>query len=155
MKYAMLPLILALSLLSGCILSVRGGFSPVQGPLAQQAPIPTYNAIMTGAFSGTIKVTLADGEVCKGSWSLFSTKSDANAPTPAPSALATEWDLVYGPGYYVAHVLGNRLYVRTTLNGNRGTTMDVELSNENNKPGNTRGIALDNHGDLFKVSVYN
>jgi hypothetical protein len=31
----------------------------------------------------------------------------------------------------------------------------VELSNENNKPGNTKGVARDNHGNVFKVSVYN
>jgi hypothetical protein len=56
---------------------------------------------------------------------------------------------------YVAHVVGNKLYARATLTGNMGTNINVELSNETNTRGNTRGAAVDNHGNVFKVSVYN
>ena len=69
--------------------------------------------------------------------------------------MGADWDLVYGPGYYVAHVVGNRLYARATLTGNMGTIVYVELSNETNTRGNTKGVAQDNHGNVFKVSVYN
>jgi hypothetical protein len=158
-KLQTLALITAIVCLSGCILSVRGGFSPVQGPLSQQSPIPTYNATLTGVLSGTITVVVADGEVCKGPWHFVSTASsapsDVNPASPSSSAIAADWDMVFGRGYYVAHVLGNRLYARATLTGNRGTSMDVEVSNENNTRGNTRGIAVDDHGNLYKVSVYN
>jgi hypothetical protein len=39
--------------------------------------------------------------------------------------------------------------------GNMGTIMYVEFSNETNTPGNTKGVAQDSHGNVFKVSVYN
>jgi hypothetical protein len=33
--------------------------------------------------------------------------------------------------------------------------LHAEFSNENNTRGNTKGVAQDNKGNLFKVSVYN
>jgi len=132
-------------------LTVPGGFSPVQGPLAHQNAVPAYAAKMSGLLSGTISVVLANGEVCQGPWAFVSKTSSG----PAPIDMAADWDLVYGSGYYVAHVVGNRLYARATLTGNMGTIMNVELSNETNTRGNTRGAAVDNHGNVFKVSVYN
>jgi len=149
------------TLLAGCIsLSVPGGFSPVQGPLSQQSQIPTYTAKMSGLLSGTISVILANGEVCQGPWAFMSktipdNTSNSNAASPVPRDLAADWDLVYGPGFYTAHVVGNRLYARATLTGNAGTIMYVELSNESNTRGNTKGVAQDEHGNVFKVSVYN
>jgi hypothetical protein len=161
MKYSIFPLFATAALLAGCIsLSVPGGFSPVQGPLSQQSPLPTYSAKMSGILSGTISVILANGEVCQGSWTFVSktppdTKSNANAASPVPRDLTADWDLVYGPGFYSAHVVGNKLYARATLTGNNGSIMYVELSNETNTRGNTKGVARDNHGNIFKVSVYN
>jgi len=152
MKYSILALPVGAVLLSGCVsLTVPGGFSPVQGPLAQQNAVPAYAAKMSGLLSGTISVVLANGEVCQGPWAFVSTTSSG----PAPIDMAADWDLVYGSGYYVAHVVGNRLYARATLTGNMGTIVNVELSNETNTRGNTKGAAVDNHGNVFKVSVYN
>ena len=37
--------------------------------------------------------------------------------------MAADWDLVYGGGFYVAHVVGNKLYVRATLIGNMGVNV--------------------------------
>jgi hypothetical protein len=151
--------LLAFALLAGCALSVPGAFSPVQGPLAQQSATASYHATLNGVLSGTVTVVLPNGEVCKGPWHFVGAASNtpvgADLITPPPSAIATGWDLVYGPGYYVAHVLGNKLYARATLTGTRGTTMDAEFTNENDERGHTKGIAIDNHGNLFKVSVYN
>jgi hypothetical protein len=161
MKYSISPLFATVALLAGCIsLSVSGGFSPVQGPLSQQSPLPTYTAKMSGLLSGTISVILANGDVCQGPWAFVSktppdTKSNANAASPVPGDLAADWDLVYGPGFYTAHVVGNKLYARATLTGNTGSIIYVEMSNESNTRGNTKGVAQDNHGNVFKVSVYN
>jgi hypothetical protein len=69
--------------------------------------------------------------------------------------MAADWDLVYGTGFYTAHVVGNQLYARATLTGNNGSIMYVELSNETNTRGNTKGVARDSDGNVFKVSVYN
>lgn len=59
--------LLAVSMMSGCVYHAR--FYPVQGPLAMQTPVPVARARLTGPFmSGSISLTLPDGEVCKGHW---------------------------------------------------------------------------------------
>jgi hypothetical protein len=156
MKASIIAASLATTMLAGCILSVPGGFSPVQGPLSKQSPIPTYAATMSGLFSGSISVVLDNGEVCKGQWAFVSqTPSSSGATVVTPIDMAADWDSVYGAGYYAAHVLGNKLYARATLTGSKGTELHVEFSNENNTRGNTKGVAADNKGNVFKVSVYN
>ena len=161
MRYRVFALLPLMAVLAGCVsLSVPGAFSPVKGPLSEQSPAPpTYVAKFSGVLSGTISVVLANGEACTGTWSLVSKTASANtnpsAGNAAPTDIAAAWDFVYGPGFYVAHVLGSRQYIQTTLAGNMGTVMYVEVSNENNTRGNTKGIAQDNKGNLFKVSVHN
>jgi hypothetical protein len=144
--------VLTAAMLGGCI--VPGGFSPVRGPLSKQSPIPTYAATMSGLFSGTISVALDSGEVCKGPWALVSNTVPGTSTT-TPIDMVADWDSVYGTGYFAAHVLGNKLYARATVTGNMGTVLHAEFSNENNAPGNTKGVAEDNNGNVFKVSVYN
>jgi len=156
MKLSILPVLATMNILGGCILSVPGGFSPVQGPLSKQSPIPTYAATMSGILSGSISVVLDNGEVCKGSWAFVSKAPPGTSATVAtPIDMAADWDSVYGAGYFTAHVLGTKLYARATLTGNMGTVLHTEFSNENNTRGNTKGVAEDNKGNLFKVSVYN
>jgi hypothetical protein len=115
---------------------------------------------MSGLLSGTISVMLANGEICQGPWAFVSNTipdntSNSNAASSLPPTLAADWDLVYGPGFYVAHVIGNRLFARATLSGSTGSVVYVELSNDTNTRGNTKGVAQDNQGNVFKVSVYN
>jgi hypothetical protein len=136
------------ALLGGCVLSVKGAFSPVRGPLAGQKPVPSFPAQLSGAFSGTISVTLPGAGICRGNWSLA-------GPQAQNFDLSADWDQVYGAGYYSAHVLGDKEFVRTALNCSAGGVIRTEFSNENNKPGNTHGVAEDDHGNLFKISVYN
>jgi hypothetical protein len=159
MRHSIAAILVTAALVSGCVsLSVPGGFSPVRGPLSQQSPIPTYTATMRGLLSGSISVVIANGEICTGSWAFVSKGAPATGNPGVPTTpvdMAADWDFVYGPGFYVAHVIGNKLYARATLAGNMGTVMYVELSNETNTRGNTKGVAQDNHGNVFKVSVYN
>jgi hypothetical protein len=108
---------------------------------------------MSGVLSGTITVTLANGEVCSGPWTFVSKTPSASAASPID--MAANWDFVYGKGFYVAHVVGNKLYARATLAGTMGTVLHVEMSNETNTRGNTKGVARDDSGNVFKVSVYN
>jgi len=145
-------------MLVGCVsLSVPGAFSPVQGPLSKKPSVPSYSATMSGILSGTISVVVDNGEVCRGPWVFFSKAAaeGRDASSPPAGNLAADWDAVYGAGYYVAHVLGNKLYARATLSCNKGTTIRTELSNEHNEHGQTKGVAEDNNGNVFKVSVYN
>jgi hypothetical protein len=162
MRYGVSALLAIATVSTGCVsLSVPGAFSPVRGPLSKQSPAPpAYTAKMSGILSGTISVALANGEVCTGTWAFVSKTAtpanvDPSAGATAPMDVAADWDFVYGPGFYVAHVVGNKLYARATLTGNMGTFMYVELSNETNTRGHTKGVAQDNKGNLFKVSVYN
>lgn len=143
-----ISLLLSTAVLSGCLLSVRGAFSPVRGPLAAAQPVPNYAARMTGALSGHISVSLPGNGSCEGSWSLYGSQ-------PQSFDLSADWDLVYGAGYHSAHVLGVREFVRTTLTCTTGGVIRTEVANENNKGGNTHGVAEDDHGNVFKVSVYN
>jgi hypothetical protein len=156
MKLSIIAVVVTATMLGGCILSVPGGFSPVQGPLSKQSPIPTYSATITGLFYGSISVVLDNGEVCKGPWAAVSaTPRGTSATVVTPIDMAADWDSVYGAGYFAAHVLGNKVYARATLTGSKATVLHVEFSNETNTPGNTKGVAKDNKGNVFKVSVYN
>lgn len=134
--------------LGACALAARGSFSPVHGPLAEIKPAPNYSARMTGVLSGEIAVTLPSDGSCTGRWSLLGSQQQS-------FDLSSAWDQVYGAGYYTAHVLGVREFVRTTLSCTGGTVIRMEASNEKNTQGNTRGVAEDDRGNLFKVSVYN
>lgn len=137
------------TVLGGCALQpVSGSFSPVHGPLAELTPTPSYPARMTGALSGEISVNVPGDGSCTGPWSLRASQQQS-------FDLAADWDQVFGAGYHTAHVLGVREFVRTTLNCSGEGVIRMELSNESNTRGNTWGVAQDDHGNVFKVSVYN
>jgi hypothetical protein len=136
------------ALLGGCVLSVAGSLSPVRGPLAETHPLPSYAARLTGALSGHITVNLPVDGSCTGPWSLLGTQQQS-------FDLSADWDLIYGAGYHSAHVLGNREFVRMTLTCTSGSVVRTEFTNETNTRGHTHGVAEDDHGNVFKVSVYN
>jgi hypothetical protein len=132
---------------------------PVKGPMALEAPGPFYEGIRSGrVYSYVIKsdfgrvksFSYADGEVLKGSCeSVTAPAADATAPAAADSNtpeanLATVWDLVSGPGYYAAHVEGNKI-LKGTFKGDKGTVLEVESLD------NFLAVGEDNHGNLYKI----
>jgi hypothetical protein len=127
-------LLLAAVLVSGC---ATGHLYPIQGPLAAQTPPPTYAVRMDNA--DIVSFKLASGDVCLGMWS--------NLPKEDPTArdLAVEWDLAYGKGFFLANVFGNIGLARAKLTCTKGTTVNVEFTNE-------RGVAKDSNGDVFKLA---
>ena len=142
----------------GCSHAAR--LYPVQGPLSAQTPLPVLAAKVTGSLTpGDFSVVLSDGEVCKGHFSVVSrnpTAKTANPATPAAADLSSAWDTIYGPGFYVAHVLGARYYARTVASGNRGTVLNVEIYRSENVEGGTfvaatKGVAKDSGGNLYKI----
>ncbi len=107
-----------------------------------------------------MSVVLGDGEVCKGRWSTVPRaqvpKGAATASTSSTDGMPSVWDTVYGSGFYVSHVLGTRLYVRSALTGDRGTVLNVEMyrpdNNESNIRGAIKGVARDNKDNLYKLA---
>ena len=101
MKTKLVFVLCVVSLLTGCY--QIGRFYPVQGPLAAQAPPPIFAAKLTELLnSGNITVTLADGEVCKGTLRLVKEtpgNSAADANSQPQVGLASAWDAVYGKGF--------------------------------------------------------
>lgn len=144
-----LAAVLCAALLNAC--AVPGMFAPVQGPLAEHRPVATYPAVLTGAVAGDVNVTLGGGERFKGSWTIGRW---SDAPPGSPD-FSHDWDFVYGEGYYRAHVVGAQDFARVPLAGSAGSTAVLELVNEHNRPGETRGLARDSLGNLYKVTVFN
>ena len=135
-------------------------FYPVQGPLSAQTPPPVLVGKMTGAFnSGSMSVTLSDGEICKGPWSVVPRpdKSTSTSVAARPD-LSAAWDTVYGAGFYVSHVLGAKEYARAAMTGNKGTKLDVEMyksdSPEKSQIPAIRGVAKDDKENVYKVVVF-
>jgi hypothetical protein len=145
-------LLCALSL-AGCSATAR--LYPVQGPLSQQNPAPVFVAKMSaGLHSGNFNVVLGNGEAGKGRWLQVPRPSGSANAAISPSlseSMASEWDLVYGQGFYVAHVLGARLYARAEITGNRGTVLHAEVL-EQNDISRIKGVAKDDKGDIYKIA---
>lgn len=158
MKNQLFVVLLAIVVMSGC---ASGRLYPVQGPQAAQTPMPVVTAKLNGAFnSGHFSVVLAGGEVCTGRWSVVpsvpAAGDDGSATTPATSGTGSLWDTVYGPGFYQAHVLGTRLYVRATPSCSHGTVLTVEMYRSVNGNGDLnaiKGVAQDNKGNIYKVTL--
>jgi hypothetical protein len=152
--------LLAASFTSGCIAFAR--FYPVQGPLSNQTPVPVYKAKLTGGFtSGSMSLNLGSGDVCKGSWAEAHTESPSPATgTPVPPSAMTMpavWDAVYGQGFYVAHILGAKLFARAQATCQSGATINVEMyrrdSNRPDTPIEIHGVAKDSKDNIYKVVI--
>ena len=161
MKRPATVVLLCASLLAGC--SATGRLYPVQGPLSQQEPAPVFVARMSGGLhSGNFNVVLNNGEACKGRWmQLPRPNGPANAAissSPSSGSMASEWDLVYGQGFYVAHVLGARLYARAEITGDQGTHLHAELYKpdsvkvEEQTISSIKGVAKDDKGNIYKIA---
>ena len=138
-------------------------FYPVQGPLAEQTPPPVYVGKISGAFySGNMTVTGSQGEVFNGRWeAVRQPAKSTSAPQIAPSdaEMAPLWDSVYGNGFYVAHVLGTRLYGRGSLKASNGDTLKVEFyrpekatDDANAIRGSIKGVGKDDKGNVYKIT---
>ncbi len=102
--------------LSGC--SADGRFYPVQGTLAKQNPAPVYVVKFTAhpptslSVSGLIANEKVTGTLIR---TLPAPKQTPSVPVPPP--MTSQWDSVYGPGTYTAHVLGSGQDARGVLSG--------------------------------------
>lgn len=130
---------------------------PVKGPMSLQAPGPFYEGSKgSGTYAYSIKSDFgrvksfsgADGETLKGK-SDWTTAPPADATASATSesgqpSPAAVWDLIYGQGYYAAHVSGNKI-LQGTFTGDKGTVFQVQSLD------NFVAVGVDNHGNLYKI----
>jgi hypothetical protein len=136
---------LSLLFLCGCAATVT--LHPFRGPLASQMPPPVlvskiknYVVDLNG---GRSTVVLPSGEACTGKWS----------PRRPRTAMASTWDAIYGPGFYVSHVETAGWYYGATLTGDKGTILNIELETYNQRSSNSLmyGVAQDNSGNSYEV----
>ena len=152
-------ILLGISLTLGCTHTAR--FYPVQGALSSQTPAPVLVGKITGSFTPKdISVVLSDGEVCKGHWVMVhpaQVPKGANTATLATTnGMPAAWDTVYGPGFYVSHVLGARLYAQAVATGDKGTVLNVEMYRSPAEHGAipadaVKGVAKDNKDNIYKL----
>ncbi|HJZ66279.1 MAG TPA: hypothetical protein VKD70_18280 [Candidatus Acidoferrum sp.] len=138
-------------------------FYPVQGPLAEQTPPPVYVGKISGAFySGNMTVTGKQGEVFRGRWEAVrqpAKSTDAPKIAPSDTEMSALWDSIYGDGFYVANVLGTRLYGRGFLKTSNGDTLKVEFyrpekatNDANAIRGSIKGVGKDDKGNVYKIT---
>jgi hypothetical protein len=151
-------------LLSLCLLAPRIGRAqrlyPVAGPATRQTPPPDFTAKLDLTHkSKGIVLRRTGGEAFQGTWTTV-TITYANLKTPGTASsyppqpnLAFAWDLVYGQGYFLAHILGSKTIGQATATGSNGTILQLEFQAE--KLGapidNIFGVAIDNKGNVYKV----
>jgi hypothetical protein len=157
MKARFLPVLLSVCMIWGCAVARGQKLYLVQGPLAAQTPAPVFSGkISRPMFAlrmnfGLLKSwTVANGEVLNGKCAIV-TAASADLRTPgAPDSyppqpnLAFAWDAIKGQGYYVAHVLGNKI-AQGVFTGSGGTILQVESLD------NSSGVAVDNKGNIYKI----
>jgi hypothetical protein len=155
-------LLIRMALLIACfVLAIapsRGQqMDPVRGPLVLQAPGPFFEATMRGPdysiksdFGRVRSWTFTDGETLKGKCETVTASSagaqtsDSAGKNSPQSNLAAAWDQVNGPGYYAAHVAGNKI-LHGTFTGDKGTTLLVESLD------NYVAVGVDNRGNTYKI----
>lgn len=159
MKTKLGLILLGISMMLGCSHTAR--FYPVQGALSAQTPAPVLVGKITGSFTPKdISVVLSDGEVCKGHWAMVHPVQVPKGATTATAAttngMLSAWDTVYGPGFYVSHVLGARLYAQAVATGDKGSVLNVEMYraaiDRQALPADAvKGVAKDNKDNIYKL----
>jgi hypothetical protein len=143
------------TVLNGCQLTVPGHLYPVQGPAAAQNPPPIYSAFARGLIGeggemligGTLVATLENNDSCSGNWNPVPTGDNT------AGQMSVQWDQVYGPGFFLANVLGNSHFARATLTCKSGGALNLEFFDPNSAhSGNSKGVARDAAGNLYKVT---
>jgi hypothetical protein len=144
-RLLVLPILCAVVLMSGCYMNAK--LYPVSGPAPNVTQQPVLSARLSGVLnSGSISINMPDGKVRKGSWTRMAATSDSS------SQMQGVWDSVYGSGYYLAHVVGRRLYAQGSVTGEQGNVYQVEFyKTDNVQELHLFGIAKDSSGTIYKI----
>jgi hypothetical protein len=134
------------SLLQGCSTTVN--FYPIEGPLSQIKPLPLLQAKADGILgnTGTLTLSLHNGEVCTGKWSSL-------APTFAATSSGTLFDR-YGRSIgFQGSVIGIQPGVNrgaAFLTCSAGTTIEAEFLTGSGTA-NGVGVAKDSAGNVYRM----
>lgn len=140
-------------LVAGC--STTATFYPVDGPMSKIQPLPILTATANGieGNSGTISLSMPDGEICKGRWSSIAPMSvgysAGSATGSATSGMGSIWTTVYGSGFTIRNHPGVNKG-EAVLVGDRGTVIQAEFYTGSGTA-NGAGVAKDNKGNIYKV----
>lgn len=129
----------------GC--STTAMLFPVEGPLSQQNPVPTIQATANGIMgnTGSMSLTMPDGESCSGKWS---SAAGAGVNVGTGSLIGT-YGSIYGFGMAVSTGTGqNPGWAFLTCN--KGRTIQVEFVTGAGTA-NGFGFAKDNRGNIYRV----
>jgi len=143
-----IQLILALAgvvLFAGCAPLGLGRLYPVAGPVSEQTPAPVYDVLLGPGLTAQVK--LPGGQTYQGPRQTF--KPD----DPAANAMRADWDLIYGPGFFTANILGNGGVWHYNLTDPQGKHMAVEVLFHGNGYYN-EGVARDEQDDVFKLTFH-
>lgn len=144
MKTIQLMAVAGAMLLAGCAPLGLGRLYPVSGPIITQTPPPIYEVVLGPGLLA--QVTLPNGQVYNGQRQTF--KPD----DPAASAMRTDWDQVYGQGFFTARILGNSGLWHYNLTDAQGKHLAVEVLVGSDAY--HEGVARDEEGDVFKLTFH-
>lgn len=120
---------------------------PVRGPLADQKMVAMIEGPDTAVnFKNRVSIAFPDGETFTGE--LVRVPGGSSGP----GDLAADWDGLFGPGYYLAYVLGAQTFESATLTGSKGNTLQVELLQEMRRYPD-QGVARDSRGNVFRITL--
>jgi hypothetical protein len=155
MKARFVLILLSICMICGYAAAFGETLYPVRGPLAAQAPPPVITAKFSGTNSGKFTLSQPGGESFQGKWTFVvpsfvntRTPQDPGAYLPQPN-LAFAWDAIYGPGYFLATIVGTRVR-QVVAKGDRGTVIQVECLFSDPHAG-YNGVAVDSKGNVYKV----
>jgi len=156
MKTRIFITLLTLGALTGCYGNMNMRLYPVKGPLIEQTPLPVFTGEFSGVYDGgEISVNLPNGEVCKGEWARVKPAAGSAGETITNAfradGMSSVWDSVYGPGFYVSHVVGREYYGASRVTGDHGSVLDVEFLYGGEHEETRRGVARDNKQNIYKV----
>jgi hypothetical protein len=120
-------------------------FHPIKGEIIDQYPNTVIVGHISGNYSGSISLELPSGESCRGKWAIIS-------QTQAETELSSEWDLVYGQGYFMKNIQGERNRAEAKLVGNKGSILVAELHKNSEHEANCQGVAKDSTGNVYKIT---
>ncbi len=127
--------------LSSCTLKATG--YPASGPAAKNNEVIQAKFTWAGGGSGGVKVTMGDGEICKGRYAtVVGGVISSEAATNAPAGWAAQATSGGVRGLQTS---------RAMLMGDRGRILDFEGYTSGANPTHGFGIAKDNRGSTWKL----